>query len=149
MGVTTGEESNFPKGVYETDFEKQIVLLSDKSRAELNQIFIQPSDEYYKPEEYGASVEKYREKRDANPLLPQLYDWSTVTQIDDDTFYMILPDHSENTSPGVGYYYFKIVILTHPKIKSYKIIEPHWLNRNSPYNVIKFCILNRKKVEQH
>lgn len=93
--------------VYKADFSNQsVMLLAETADNFWSQSF---SEEYYEKEEYGKSADKYLSKVDENPKLPKLYDWSTVAQIDEDRFFVIMPN--ELPSPGDGYYYFKILII--------------------------------------
>jgi|BioPla2DNA2_1021312.scaffolds.fasta_scaffold27744_2 hypothetical protein len=95
------------QNVYKADFAKKSMTLLAKTADEFwKQSF---GEEYYEKEEYGKSADEYLSRFDENPKLPQLYDWSTVAQIDDDKFFVIMPNGLP--TPGVGYYYFKILII--------------------------------------
>lgn len=119
IGATGANRSDVSKDLYEANFEKETILLSAKSGEDFNQ---SSDEEFYKAEGYGVSADKYRAKLNENPLLPKLYDWSTVAQVDDDTFCVIMPNDPENSSPGAGYYYYKFVVIN---VTQNKIIQEH------------------------
>lgn len=104
---TTGNFGTTFPDVYKADFANQsVVLLEETADNFWRQSF---GEEYYQIEECGESAAKYLSRFDENPKLPKLDDWSTVAQIDDNKFFVIMPN--ELPSPGDGYYYFKFVII--------------------------------------
>lgn len=104
---TTGNLGTTFPNVYKADFANQkVVLLAETADNFWRQSF---GEEYYDIEEYGNLAGKYLSRLDENLKLPKLCDWSTVAQIDDDKFFVIMP--KELLSPGDGYYSFKFVII--------------------------------------
>ena len=96
------------KNWYKAEFEKKSIELVTKKDDD----FKLPSDmEYYKQEEYGIAARIYLEKAKENSSLPKLPDWSTVAQIGNDKFCIIMLNDNKNGSPGAGYYYFKFVVV--------------------------------------
>lgn len=94
--------------LYKADFvKKSVTLIAElKSGDDYSQSV---EEDYYEVEELGKSAREYLSRHNINPSLPKLYDWSTVVQIDEDKFFLIMPP--ENASPGKGYYYFKFVVI--------------------------------------
>ncbi|TYQ16595.1 UNVERIFIED_CONTAM: hypothetical protein Cloal_3159 [Acetivibrio alkalicellulosi] len=108
VGKSINYKSEVSQNWYKAEFEKKSIELVTKK----DEDFKLPSDmEYYKQEKYGTAAQKYLEKSKENPSLPKVPDWSTVAQIDNDTFCIIMLNDTKNGSPGAGYYYFKFIVV--------------------------------------